>query len=128
MGVVDLEWTRVAIAQRDLERLQGSWRYLSGQREAYLVVEGDQFTMRFRSGDVYSGTLSLDPTARPRAMDMHIEQGPESYQGKIALAIYEFDGPHLIWSPAEPGSGQRRRAFPPSDDREALCIIFRRER
>jgi uncharacterized protein (TIGR03067 family) len=116
------------VARKDRERLQGSWVFVSGKREAHLLIAGDHFTMRFKSGDIYVGTLEVDPTHKPRAMDLHIEEGPERYRGKTAPAIYEFDGDHLIWCPAEPGAYERPRAFPPDEDRSHLCIIFRREK
>jgi uncharacterized protein (TIGR03067 family) len=119
---------REEAARRDAERLQGTWGYVSGQREAQLLISGEHFTVRFRNGDIYVGTFTLDPTNRPRAMDMFIQDGPEPHKGKTSLAIYEFDGNHLIWAPAEPGKSERNRAFPPSDDREHLCIIFRQEK
>jgi uncharacterized protein (TIGR03067 family) len=125
--IVDRDRVREDAARRDLERLQGSWSFVSGQREAQLLVSGEHFTMRFRNGDIYVGTCSLDPTSRPRAMDMRIDEGPEPHRGKTALAIYEFDGDHLIWCPGPPG-GERLRAFPPGDAPGYLCIIFRRDR
>jgi uncharacterized protein (TIGR03067 family) len=126
-AIVDRDRVREEAARRDLERLQGTWVYLSGQREAQLLISGEHFTVRFRNGDIYVGTCALDPMSRPRAMDMRIQEGPEPHRGKTSLAIYEFDGDHLIWCPGSPGAGERLRAFPPGDDREHLCIIFRRE-
>jgi uncharacterized protein (TIGR03067 family) len=125
---VDRDWARQEAARRDRERLQGSWRFASGRREAQLHVRDEHFTMRFRNGDVYRGTLAVHPTHRPRAMDLHIEEGPEAFQGLTALAIYHLDGDHLIWCPAPPGSPDRPRAFPRDEDRGRLCIIFRREK
>ena len=125
---LDRERVREEVARRDRERLQGVWVFVSGRREAQLLVSGEHFTMRFRSGDIYVGTYALDPTSRPRAMDLFIQEGPEPYRGKKAQAIYEFDGDHLIWCPAPPGQDDRPRAFPPADDYEHLCIIFRREK
>jgi uncharacterized protein (TIGR03067 family) len=119
---------REEAARRDRERLQGTWSFVSGKREAQLLISGDHFTMRFRNGDIYVGTYTVDPTHRPRAMDLVIHDGPEAYRGKTALAIYELDGEHLIWCPAEPGREDRLRAFPPEDDQGHLCIIFRRDR
>src|SRR5688500_13512690 len=100
----DRDQARQDAARRDRERLQGTWGFVSGRREAELIVCGDHYTMRFRNGDVYVGTFQLDPTSRPRAMDLVIREGPDAFRGKTALAIYEFDGDHLIWCPAEPGS------------------------
>jgi len=116
---------REEAAQRDMERLQGGWRFVAGPRHASLIVEGDQYTMRVRNGDQYEGTLSLDALCRPRAVDMTIDDGPEHHRGLSVPAIYQFDGDHLIWSPAPPGESFRPEAFPPLDG-SALCIIFRR--
>jgi uncharacterized protein (TIGR03067 family) len=127
-ATLDRDWAVQEAARRDRERLQGSWRFVAGRREAQLVVEGDRFTMRFRNGDVYRGAVELHPTHRPRSMDLHIEEGPEAFQGRTALAIYHFDGDHLIWCPAPPGSPDRPRAFPTDGSAERLCIIFRREK
>lgn len=125
--LIDRDRIREETAQRNRERLQGVWNYVSGPREAQLFICGDHFTMRFRNGDIYVGTYELDPTSRPKAMDLFIKEGPEHYRGKKALAIYELDGDHLIWCPSEPGKEERLRAFPPAEDREHLCLIFRRE-
>ncbi|MFQ3594256.1 MAG: TIGR03067 domain-containing protein [Gemmataceae bacterium] len=116
---------REEAAQRDMERLQGGWRFVAGPRYATLIIQGDQYLMRFRNGDQYEGSLSLDPCCRPRAMDMTITDGPEHHRGKRVLAIYQFDGDHLIWSPGVPGEAVRPEAFPPLDG-SALCLIFRR--
>ena len=124
--VEDREKVREESARMDRERLQGKWISIGGRREAQMSVDTDQFVLRFRNGDVYSGTLTLDPTHRPQAMDMVIEEGPEQHRGKTALAIYQIDGDYLIWSPAEPGSEVRYRAFPPEDDHDHLCLVFHR--
>ena len=118
---------RLLKTERDLERLQGSWRFLSGQRKARLEVRDDLFEMEFADGTVYSGTVALDPAARPHAMDLRIDDGPPAYAGKVALSIYRFDGDHLIWSPGDPGSGQRPESFPPKGDLERLCLVFVRD-
>jgi uncharacterized protein (TIGR03067 family) len=122
----EMEKAREEAANRDRERLQGGWRFVAGQREASLIVSGDQYTMRFRNGDHYEGTLTLDPTCRPRAMDLTIDDGPVEHRGKPVVAIYQFDGDHLIWCPAPPGDTRRPEAFPTTDNSQALCLIFRR--
>jgi uncharacterized protein (TIGR03067 family) len=127
-AVLDPDRVREEAARKDKERLQGVWNFVSGKRQAELLVSGDHFTMRFRNGDLYVGRFTVDPTNKPRAMDLVIEDGPEPYRGKTSMAIYEFDGDHLIWCPSTPGGSQRMRAFPPDDDPEHLCIIFRRQK
>lgn len=124
----DLGRAREEAARRDRERMQGVWKFVSGKREAQLLISGEHFTMKFRNGDIYVGTYTLDATAKPKAMDLTIQEGPEAYRGKTALAIYEFDADHLIWCPAEPGRQDRLAAFPGQEDLGHLCIIFRREK
>jgi uncharacterized protein (TIGR03067 family) len=83
----------------DLELLQGPWAITSLEIDgkplaphdfaaARIVVEGDRFTT-VGMGAAYSGTLKLDPTASPRAIDMKFEDGPE--KGNINLGIYEIE-------------------------------------
>ena len=117
-----------AAIQRDKERLQGAWKFVSGIREAQLLIVGEHFTVTFTNGDVYLGVYLLDPTTRPKRMDLIVHEGPERHRGKTSLAIYEMDGDHLIWCPAEPGTGNRHSIFPPDDDVHHLCIVFRREK
>lgn len=120
----EVERAREEAAQRDLERIQGGWRFVAGQRVATLIVSGDHYTMRFRNGDHYEGTLRLNPLCRPRAMDMTIDEGPENHIGKPVVAIYHFDGDHLIWCPAPPGDERRPESFPTTDQSGVLCLIF----
>ncbi len=126
--LLDLDLVREAAIQRDKERLQGTWNFVSGIREAQILIAGEHFTVKFKNGDIYLGMFTLDPTAKPRMMDMLIHEGPEKHRGKTSLVIYELDGDHLIWCPAEPGTGNRLAAFPPDDDMHHLCLVFRREK
>ena len=117
-----------AAAVRDRERLQGVWNFVTGRRKAQLFISGDHFTAKFSNGDVYLGTFDLDPTRKPKSMDMTVSEGPLKYKGVTAKAIYALDGEHLVWCPAEPGAKERPKAFPPTDSQEFLCIVFRREK
>jgi uncharacterized protein (TIGR03067 family) len=112
----------------DHGRLQGTWEFFAGPREAHLVIAGDHFTVRFRNGDVYVGTFSLGPSERPKTMDMHIAEGPDRHKGLKSLAIYALDGDRLIWSTARPGASERPRHFPAPEDREPLFIVFQRQK
>ena len=79
-AVLDLHQAREEAARKDGERLQGVWSFVSGKREAELLISGDHFTMRFRTGDIYVGRLTVDPTHKPRAMDLVIEDGPAHFR------------------------------------------------
>ena len=115
-----------AAVARDRERLQGVWDFVTGRRKMQLSIKGDQFTARFNNGDVYEGTFDLDPTKKPKAMDMTIVAGPDKHKGLAAHCIYALDGDHLVWCPSEPGTMGRPNAFPATDSSENLCLVFRR--
>jgi uncharacterized protein (TIGR03067 family) len=117
-----------AAAAKDRERLQGVWNFVTGRRKVQLFISGGHFTAKFSNGDVYLGTFDLDPTRKPKAMDMTVNEGPLKFKGVTAKAIYALDGEHLVWCPAEPGATERPKAFPPTDSLEYLCIVFRREK
>ncbi len=125
--LLDPDLFKDAAARKDKEALQGTWNFVSGIREAQLLIAGDHFTARFKTGEIYVGTYHLDPARKPKAMDLFISEGPERHRGKTSLAIYDLDGDHLIWCPAEPGVGDRLRAFPHEGDTKHLCLVFRRE-
>jgi uncharacterized protein (TIGR03067 family) len=91
------------------------------------LVAGNHFLMKFRDGDLYVGTFTLDPTRRPKAMDMTIDQGPERHRGKTARCIYRLTGGELRWCPVEPGRDDRLKAFPDCSDPKFVCTVFERE-
>jgi uncharacterized protein (TIGR03067 family) len=107
---------------KGLEDLQGTWMVESlevdGQSlppgDAQVVVEGDGFTTS-GMGAAYQGTLRVDASKTPFALDMVFTAGPES--GNTNRGIFEVAGD--VWKlclnmtggerPAEfataPGSG-----------------------
>jgi uncharacterized protein (TIGR03067 family) len=52
-----------------------------------LVLEGDKYTVTVGKA-VDKGTTKIDPTAKPRALDILGTEGPN--KGKTILAIYEL--------------------------------------
>ena len=94
------EGARVSDNESDFDRLQGTWAITALEMDgkqisphdfaaARIVVEGDCFTS-LGMGAAYSGTLSLDPSANPRALDMRFDDGPE--KGNTNPCIYEIAG------------------------------------
>jgi len=97
----------------DLEALQGVWHVtelesagrtvspaaFSGAR---LVLAGNRFES-LGMGAVYEGTLRLDPSASPRAIDLQFTNGPE--KGRCNAGIYELlpDGWRLCLNTLGPG-------------------------
>jgi uncharacterized protein (TIGR03067 family) len=107
--------------------LQGVWLFVSGKREAELLVCGRRWTVRFRDGVIYMGVFELGPVGLPKTMQMHIDEGPAQHRGKSALCIYELDGNTLRWCTAGPGQTERPATFPAEDHPQYLSLVFQRE-
>lgn len=114
------------MARREQEKLQGRWFFVSGIREAELLIVGNLYTVRFANGEVYRGRFTIDPMHKTKIMDMRVIEGPQRHQGKVSRAIYTIDGKHLLWCPNKPGAEEPLPFFPPPGDQEHLCIVFRR--
>ncbi len=114
-------------AAADLEALQGPWGTAAGPRRADLLVAGGHYTIRFEDGLIYMGVLELDPAARPKRMEMRIDEGPAAHKDKTAVCHYDLEGDRLFWCAAVPGREERLEAFPAEEDPNHLCLVFRRE-
>jgi uncharacterized protein (TIGR03067 family) len=88
---------------QDDDTLAGTWlpsaAELGGQpfpdevrKTIKLVVKGDKYTVTV-GPQVDQGTVKLDPSAKPKALDITGTDGPN--KGKTILAIYERDGDTL---------------------------------
>ena len=89
-----------AAIQEEVGRFEGSWRFDSMEAEGKavpvdgfkgirLVLKGDRFTM-VEPNATYRGTYRVDPTSRPKTIDVMFTEGPE--KGKSSCGIYELDG------------------------------------
>jgi uncharacterized protein (TIGR03067 family) len=112
----------------DKERFQGTWEVVSGQRggeqlpeeitkAVTLTFEGDKVT--FKLGDmVKEGTFKLDPTKKPRAIDV-------TFDDKTGEGIYAFDGKQLKLCVPEPGQG-RPSEFKSEAGSQTHLVVLRR--
>ena len=81
----------------DLDRLQGTWNIVALEIEGQkfppggssITIAGDAFVSR-NMGAVYEGTVRLDETRAPKALDLNFTKGPEA--GGVGLGIYALDG------------------------------------
>jgi uncharacterized protein (TIGR03067 family) len=90
--------------KKDMEKLQGRWLMVSSMRDGMAmpaeivktysrIVKGNDYTVVAESEEnlrVIKGTIKLDPTKKPKAIDATRTEGPD--KGKPMLGIYEFDG------------------------------------
>jgi uncharacterized protein (TIGR03067 family) len=113
---------------KHLHTLQGVWDFVSGTRQARLHITDNQFVILFTNGDQYEGRFRLDPTSRPKSIDLVIDEGPERHRGKESKGIYLLDNDHLLLCPGVPGSGERLEAFPEPEDRTHLRLVLRKNK
>jgi uncharacterized protein (TIGR03067 family) len=86
-------------AKEELDKFQGEWVLASGERDGketpaedaqkmLRVVKGDQYTLLRDGKEVAKGTLKLDPTKKPKTIDvLRAAEG-----SKPMLGIYELEG------------------------------------
>src|SRR5438128_12313149 len=84
--------------KKDLDKLKGTWLATSYVKDAKpapepdlkmmkLVIAGDQVTFT-KGKDLRKATYKLDPTQKPKAVDIVMVDGPD--KGKTLQGIYEI--------------------------------------
>ena len=104
LGILLLFTSGKDMTAKELDALQGTWRFVAVEAEgagvveevvraSRLVVSGDRFEL-FTPDAVHTGVIRLDPCQSPRLIDIEYTSGPE--QGKRALGIYSL-GDRGLW-------------------------------
>src|SRR5205807_2346562 len=99
-------------AAKDLEKMQGTWRLVSGERNGEKLPEdqvkgivrtfhGDAFEAKRGDRTVSKGKVKLDPSAKPKAVEVIIT-GQDGQEVTIK-GIYEIDGDMMKTCLAQPG-------------------------
>ncbi len=109
-------------AKKDLQKLQGSWRLTSGEKDgkkladedvkkSHITWKGQSATLEtpHQSSKKITATVTLDPTKSPRHMDWTRKAGPNA--GKPMHAIYEFTGPDEYRVCFDPSGKERPKEF-----------------
>jgi uncharacterized protein (TIGR03067 family) len=85
---------------KEYAKFEGTWQIFSleveGRKipqeainESRLIIKGKEFTMKEKIA-TYKGTFLIDPTKKPKTIDMKFTEGPE--KGNTSLGIYQLDG------------------------------------
>ena len=123
-------------AAKDLKRMEGDWAAVSIEVDGMKIpvedamalfrsVKGDQYTVSRYRKVVGKGTIRLDATKKPRAIDA-LPAGA-SGEGKSLLGIYEFDGNKLKLCFARPGVA-RPTEFSAKEDSGHTLTVWQREK
>jgi len=88
--------------KKELAKFEGTWKYVCVESEKMKVsedalkglrlkIQGDKFTVTGENADAaFSGTFKVDPSKKPKTIDVTFSDGPE--KGKTTLGIYELEG------------------------------------
>ena len=113
------------------DKLDGKWLVISVERDGKAddalkggvrVIAGEKYTLSDKNGKATPGTFKIDPTKKPKTIDMIPAEG--QYKGKTLLGIYEIDSQTLKICFAEPGK-ERPTAFA---SKGAVLAIHKREK
>jgi uncharacterized protein (TIGR03067 family) len=129
-------------AKAELAQLEGTWavtaREFMGKKaseedikklKAKIVVKGDMVTVKSLDVDeevvVAEGKLKLDPTTKPKSLDVTFTGGAN--KGETGLAIYELTGDALKVCIAV-GEDKRPTEFAGPKNQEWIYIEYKREK
>jgi uncharacterized protein (TIGR03067 family) len=108
LGVLLLAGTALAIgaddkkddaAKEELKKMEGTWLLVSGESNGEMmpaemvktikaVLKGDKLSIHFGDNMVFEGTMTVDPSKKPKTMDT-VSAKDKNVKG---VAIYELDG------------------------------------
>ena len=120
---------------KDGDNLQGTWlpstAELGGKmfpdevrKSIKLVVKDDKYTVTVGK-EADQGTVKLNPSAKPKEMDITGTDGPN--KGKTFLAIYELDGDTLRVCYDLSGKA-RPTEFKTKADTQLFLVTYKREK
>jgi uncharacterized protein (TIGR03067 family) len=126
-------------AKKDQETLQGTWKVVASEtggkdqteefKDHLLVFEGDTFALKKGDEIGVKGTFKLDPSEKPRAIDVTItEDGREGDKGKVLHGIYELDKGTLKWCTAEPGGTDRPKEFSTKEGINYMLVTLKKDK
>src|SRR5436190_18718973 len=121
-------------AKKELDAIQGTWNGVSGEENGMaldkataeamqLIIKGDKYTLKIQGNEVEQGTLKLDPSKTPKAVDIKITSGED--KGKDQFGFYEVEKDTLKLNVARPGK-ERPKDFGAKAGSEASLFVFKK--
>ncbi len=120
----------------DAKKLQGTWQAVTYEaggtpvkdvaEKVVCTCEKDVFTFLYEGKVVWKATFKLDPSKKPKAIDMTITEGPNT--GQAIVGIYEVDKDALKWCTAIAGDTERPKEFGAPVGNNVALYTFRRNK
>src|SRR5438067_1780865 len=119
----------------DLKKMTGAWTMVSGEEEgkqlpkktvkaARLTIKGDEHTVKVGE-DTMKGTHKLDPTKKPKTIDVEDTEGP--FKDKTLLGIYQFRDDEFSVCFAAPGK-ERPTEFTTKSGTGHMSHVWKRQK
>jgi uncharacterized protein (TIGR03067 family) len=121
--------------KKDADQLQGTWDVVSlevggqkapadGLERFRLTIKGDKMSHKAADdGQTEETTFVLDPTKKPKTIDMTLKKGGDA--GKIILGIYAIEGDTLKLCMNQPSLERPKDFASKAETRVALVILKR---
>jgi uncharacterized protein (TIGR03067 family) len=120
-------------AKEDLDKFQGEWQMVSSTRDGKelpaedvekmtRVVKGDSYRVLREGKEVVKGTITVDPSKKPKTVDAAREGTDQP-----ALGIYEFDGDKQKICFALPGK-DRPTEFSAKEGSGRILTVWKRKK
>ena len=111
--------------KKDKAAMQGTWTATVKDKKFVLQFKGDKFTATIDDNEVYKGTFKIDPSQKPKHIDMTVKEG-DKFVNMKSVGIYELKGDTLKWAANEPGKDQRPDEF--ADKEGMLYVVLERQK
>jgi uncharacterized protein (TIGR03067 family) len=119
-----------AVAE-ELKKLEGTWLTIplegpepAGYKPIRLKIDGDKYREIFEGKITEEGTLRVDPSKSPKAMDMTVAKG--AHPGRVAQCIYAVEKDALLLcTDTTSGKKGRPEKFDTADVNSGLTKLVR---
>jgi len=122
---------------KDLQAFKGTWRLSSKEEDGkkfseeeikdVIATSDGSGKVSVRRGDkvINEGTVKLDPTKKPKTIDVTFTEGER--KGQTVLGIYEIDGGAFQVCVARPGD-ERPTEFSAQAGSGRTLVVYKREK
>ena len=123
----------------DARTLQGAWQAVTYEAGGMAVkdvaekvvctCEKDILTFQYEGKVIWRATFKLDPSKKPRTIDITITEGRrDDDKGKELHGIYELGKDGLRWCTSEPGGTDRPTAFATKEGTRESLVTLKKEK